>query len=83
MVPSHAGGLEMTGPVGVIGFPQLSFTAGGVGITIALAQDTVALVGGIAGNGSYRCRQYVHSLVNSLAICICPCVSDVSSHAGE
>ncbi len=43
----------MTGPVGVIGFPQLSFTTGGVGTTIALIQDAVALVGGIAGNGSY------------------------------
>jgi hypothetical protein len=53
MIPSHAGGLDITGPVGVIRLPQLSFITGGVGTTIALAQDTVALVGGIAGNGSY------------------------------
>jgi hypothetical protein len=33
--------------------PQLSFTAGGVGTIIALIQAAVALVGGIAGNGSY------------------------------
>ena len=41
----------MTGPVGVIGLPQLSFTVGGVGTTIALTQAAVALVGGMAGNG--------------------------------
>jgi hypothetical protein len=53
IVPSHAGGLDTTGPVGVIAFPQLSFTAGGVGTIIEFTQAAVALVGGIAGNGSY------------------------------
>ena len=52
-VPSHDGGGETTGPVGVSAFPQLSFTTGGVGTTIALTQAAVALVGGIAGNGRY------------------------------
>ncbi len=51
--PSHAGGDETTGPVGVSAFPQLSFTGGGVGTTIALTHAAVALVGGIAGNGLY------------------------------
>ena len=52
MVPSQAGGVETTGPVGVIGLPQLSLTTGGVGTTIADTQATVALVGGIGANGS-------------------------------
>ena len=53
MVPSHNGGLEIDGPVGVIGFPQLSFTEGGDGTTMALTQAAVAFVGGMAGNGAY------------------------------
>ena len=53
IVPSHAGGGETTGPVGVIAFPQLSFTTGGVGTTIALTHATVALVGVMGGNGLY------------------------------
>ena len=52
MVPSHVGGGETTGPVGVIGFPQLSLTNGGVGTTMAPVQLAVALVGAMAGNGS-------------------------------
>jgi hypothetical protein len=52
-VPWQAGGGETTGPVGVIALPQLSFTTGGTGTTIALTQAAVALVGGIAGNGLY------------------------------
>ena len=53
MLPSHKGGEEMTGPVGVSALPQLSLTAGGVGTTMEPAQATVALVGGMAGNGLY------------------------------
>src|SRR5688572_33421030 len=45
-------GVETTGPVGVSVLPQLSVTVGGVGTTISAIQSTVALVGGIAGNGS-------------------------------
>src|SRR5687767_15901022 len=52
MSPSQVGGVETTGPVGVSVFPQLSVTVGGVGTTISAIQSTVALVGGIAGNGS-------------------------------
>ena len=52
MIPSQAGGLEITGPVGVIGLPQLSTTAGGDGMA-APGQAAVELVGGIGGNGSY------------------------------
>ena len=41
-VPEHAGSGLTTGPVGVIGFPQLSFTFGGVGTVCAFAiQGTV------------------------------------------
>ena len=43
----------MTGPVGVRGLPQLSFTEGGVGTTMALTQAAVAFVGGIGGKGAY------------------------------
>jgi hypothetical protein len=53
LVPSHAGGLEITGPVGVIGLPQLSITVGGIGTTIELTQAAVAFVGGIGGKGLY------------------------------
>ena len=53
MVPSQAGGLEITGPVGVIGIPQLSFTEGGVGTTIASGHGAVPFVGGMDGKGSY------------------------------
>ena len=53
MVPSHTGGLDMVGPVGVSALPQLSLTNGGVGTTMAPAHATVALVGAMAGNGSY------------------------------
>ena len=53
MVPSHVGGLDMVGPVGVKVFPQLSITTGGVGITTALTHAAVADVGGMAGNGLY------------------------------
>src|SRR5574339_896257 len=53
MVPSQVGEEEITGPVGVIGLPQLSLTTGGVGTTISAIQSTVALVGGIGANGSY------------------------------
>jgi hypothetical protein len=53
MSPSHDGAPDITGPVGVIGFPQLSFTIGGVGRTIALIQAAVALVGVMAGKGSF------------------------------
>src|SRR5687768_18547073 len=49
---SQVGGVETTGPVGVSVLPQLSVTVGGVGTTISAIQSTVALVGGIAGNGS-------------------------------
>src|SRR5687767_15822148 len=52
MSPSQVGGVETTGPVGVSVLPQLSVTVGGVGTTISAIQSTVALVGGIAGNGS-------------------------------
>src|SRR5687767_16032137 len=44
--------LPISGPVGVSVLPQLSVTVGGVGTTISAIQSTVALVGGIAGNGS-------------------------------
>ena len=53
LVPSHAGGLEITGPVGEIAEPQLSVTDGGVGITIFAIQSEVAEVGGIGINGLY------------------------------
>ncbi len=53
MGPSHAGGDEMTGPVGVSVLPQLSVTGGGDGTTMVPTQLAVALVGGIAGNGRY------------------------------
>ena len=53
IVPSHAGGLEIVGPVGVIGLPQLSLIDGGVGTTTTPGQAAVAFVGGIAGNGTY------------------------------
>ena len=49
--PSHVGGLDTVGPVGAIAVPQLSFTTGGVGTTIALTQAAVALVGAMGGNG--------------------------------
>src|SRR5687767_15982737 len=52
MSPSQVGGVETTGPVGVSVLPQLSVTVGGVGTTISAIQSTVALVGGIAVNGS-------------------------------
>ena len=43
----------LTGPVMlVIRLPQASFTAGGVGTTIAATHEAVAVVGGIAANGS-------------------------------
>ena len=51
IVPAHAGGLEMTGPVGVIGFPQPSFTDGGEGTTISLRHATEAFVGDIGTRG--------------------------------
>ena len=48
-MPSQTGSGPTTGPVGVIGFPQESFTFGGVGTTCASAtQATVAAPG--AGN---------------------------------
>jgi hypothetical protein len=53
MFPSHAGGDEITGPVGVSAFPQLSLTRGGVGTTIALTHAAVADFGAIGGNGLY------------------------------
>ena len=53
MFPSQDGGGEITGPVGVSAFPQLSFTTGGVGTTIALTHAAVALVGAMGGNGLY------------------------------
>ena len=49
--PSHAGGVEMTGPVDIIVLPQLSVITGGTGAEAALAQATVPLVGAMAGNG--------------------------------
>ena len=52
MVPSQVGEEEITGPVGVIGLPQLSLIVGGVGTTISAIQSTVAFVGGIGANGS-------------------------------
>src|SRR5687768_18602016 len=52
MSPSQVGGVDTTVPVGVSVLPQLSVTVGGVGTTISAIQSTVALVGGIAGNGS-------------------------------
>ena len=53
MSPSQAGGVLITGPVMlVIGLPQASLTAGGVGTTIAATHEAVAVVGGIAANGS-------------------------------
>jgi hypothetical protein len=48
-VPEQTGSGPTTGPVGVIGFPQLSNTDGGVGTTCAFTiQGTVELPG--AGN---------------------------------
>src|SRR5678815_4218053 len=42
LVPEHTGSGPTTGPVGVIGLPQESFTFGGVGTTCAsLIQATV------------------------------------------
>ena len=42
MVPSQSTYVPpVVGPVGVIAFPQLSFTAGGVGWVAAAAQATV------------------------------------------
>src|SRR5688500_20083987 len=78
MSPSQVGGVETTGPVGVSVLPQLSVTVGGVGTTISAIQSTVALVGGIAGNGSdstttlckYCCQvpsQSVYVTVNMLS----------------
>ncbi len=52
MVPSQVGADEITGPVGVIALPQLSLMVGSVGTTISAIQSTVAVVGGIAANGS-------------------------------
>src|SRR5688500_20039442 len=52
MSPSQACGAETTGPVGVRVLPQLSVTAGGAGTTMSAIHSTVAVVGGIAGNGS-------------------------------
>ena len=43
---------EITGPVGVRTVPQLSVTVGGVRTIISAIQSTVAVVGGIGGNGS-------------------------------
>ena len=52
-MPSHAGGLEITGPVGVKGLPQLSFTDGEVGTITAAGHDAVSFVGVIGGIGPY------------------------------
>ena len=52
MDPVQAGGLDITGPVGVRGFPHPSLTKGGVGTTISPGQDTVAVVGEIGGIGA-------------------------------
>ncbi len=51
IVPLHGGGLETTGPVGVIAFPQLSLTVGGVGTKIELKHAAVAFVGAIGAKG--------------------------------
>jgi hypothetical protein len=52
-VPSHAGGLEIIGPVGVITTPQLSDTGGGDGITILATQSELPEVGVIGAKGEY------------------------------
>ena len=44
MVPSHTGAVGVVPAIGVIGLPQASFTAGGVGTTISATQATVAVV---------------------------------------
>ena len=41
--PEHAGSAPTTGPVGVIGLPQLSFTFGGVGTTCASLMHATVL----------------------------------------
>ena len=42
----------ITGPVGDNVVPQLSVTAGSVGITMSAQHEAVAVVGGMAANGS-------------------------------
>jgi len=42
-VPEHTGSAPTTGPVGVIGLPQLSFTFGGVGTTCASLMHATVL----------------------------------------
>ena len=42
-VPEHTGSAPTTGPVGVIGLPQLSFTLGGVGTTCASLMHATVL----------------------------------------
>ena len=51
VIASHAGGLEITGPVS--DWITTITYYGSVGITIALTQAAVALVGGMAGKGSF------------------------------
>ena len=41
MVPAQAGSGDTTGAKGVMGLPQLSVTAGGVGATASAGQATV------------------------------------------
>ena len=53
MVPSQAGGLDTVGTVGAIAFPQVSFTRGGDGTTMAHAHAAVELDGAseVTGQG--------------------------------
>jgi hypothetical protein len=43
LVPEQPGSGPITGPVGVIGLPQLSFTLGGVGVVCAAAIQATVL----------------------------------------
>src|SRR5512133_472496 len=52
MSPSQVGAVGAGPGTGVILLPQLSLTVGNVGITMSATQATVALVDGIAANGS-------------------------------